>query len=232
MAKTVTHNQDNESFFGEERLLDKAQNSSFTGMIFELLSEKKPSPEEEKLFELILNLSIDHGEDTPSASETIKAAEEGKSISESLAAGVVQINEHHGGAVEPSMRFLYQVKDGADVQKLVNEYIEQEEIIGGFGHRIYTDVDPRAELILKKLEEAGLGTEFVRIARKVQDAIEANKGVRLVVNVDGAIAVTLCTFGWDPSLGKAVFLIARTPGLCGQYFNNLKTQMSNVKSTS
>jgi len=50
--------------------------------------------------------------------------------------------------------------------------------------------------------------------------LEAQKGKKLPLNIDGAIAVALCSFGWDSKLGKAVFLIARTPGLCGQYLTN------------
>jgi len=50
--------------------------------------------------------------------------------------------------------------------------------------------------------------------------LEIQKGQKLPLNIDGAIAVALCSFGWDPKLGKAVFIIARTPGLCGQFLNN------------
>jgi citrate synthase len=66
----------------------------------------------------------------------------------------------------------------------------------------------------------GSSGDFVAIAKEIEQKLEEKKGKKLVLNIDGAIAVVLCAFGWEPKLGKAVFLIARTPGLIGQYLNN------------
>lgn len=221
MAKTVTHNENNESFFGEEKLMEKAQNSSFTSLIFELLSERKPSDKEAQIFELVLNLSIDHGPDTPSAAKTREAAKAGETVSEAVAEGIKQINDTHGGAIEPAMEILYRIQDtGFRVQGKVKEYIRENKKIPGLGHRVYKDTDPRAELIFKKLNETGLGGEWIKLEQSLQEEFEKQSGKHLPINIDGAIAACLCTFGWDPGLGKAVFIIARTPGLCGQYLNN------------
>ena len=45
MSKTVTH-KNNIPYFGDKNLLEVAQKNSFSDMIFELLSENKPSPSE------------------------------------------------------------------------------------------------------------------------------------------------------------------------------------------
>ncbi len=221
MPKTITH-KDNTPYFGEDPLLEIAPNRSFTEMIFELLSGKKPSGKELKLFETILNISIDHGVDTPSAIEVIKSAKEGKTISESVASGIIQVNDTHGGAGEPAMELFYEIEStNKDVAKLVDEYINAEKRLPGFGHRIY-EVDPRTELIFKIAEEEGLETKFIDIAKKIQSVLSEKKDRAMPINVDGAIAAVLCTFGWPKELGKAVFIIARTPGLCGQYLNSSK----------
>lgn len=221
MAKTIRHNEDNTaSYWGQEDHLEVAKQRTFTEMVFELLTEKPPSPQERQLFDLILNLSIDHGGDTPSAQATIQSARDGKNISDAVAAGVSQINDTHGGAIEPAMRLFYRInKDQLDIPSLVKEYLDQKKLLSGFGHRIYT-VDPRSQLILKKLEESNLGSEFINAARQIEGELEAQKGRKLPLNIDGAIAVVLCAWGWDPKLAKSVFIIARTPGLCGQYLNN------------
>ena len=70
MAITVTHIDNDETkpaLFGEDDHLDVSKNLTFTEMIFEMLTERKPSPAEVKLLDLILNLSIDHGPHAPSA---------------------------------------------------------------------------------------------------------------------------------------------------------------------
>ena len=221
MAKTIVHNETGSALWGDEDHLQVAQSRSFSSLIFELLSEKIPTKEEEKVFELILNLSIDHGPDTPSAEAVIAAAKNNKNISEALVLGILQINDMHGGAQEKLMELFYGVQSlEFRIQNLVEEYLKEEKRMPGFGHRIYKDKDPRAELILNSLKENGFNSEFIKIAKDLEKELEAQKGQKLPLNIDGAIAVVLCSFGWDPKLGKAVFIIARTPGLCGQFLNN------------
>lgn len=220
MSKIVTH-IDLKSYFGDEDHLEKAKATKFSDLIFELLSERKPTDAESKVFELILNLSIDHGPETPSALKVIESAKEGKTISESVASGVLEINDRHGGAIEPGMDFLYKIKnEKLDISETVKDYLNNKKIIGGFGHRLYKDSDPRAQLILDTLKEHNLGEEWILLSKDVEEEIEKNKGVHLPLNIDGAIAVALCSFGWESRLGKAVFLSARMPGLCAQYLNN------------
>ncbi len=224
MAKTITHKNDT-AYFGVEPHLEVAPSKGFVELTFELLTERAPTEAEKAIFELILNLSIDHGPETPSALQVIQAAEEGKSMSEAVAAGILQIGDKHGGAAEPGMKFLYKIHeddlDEAGIKSLIEEYLAEQRIIGGFGHRIY-QVDPRAELIITKLQQYDLGLDYIKLARAIEHELEAQKGRKLPLNVDGAIAVAFCTFGFKPELGKAVFMIARMPGLIGQYLNSSK----------
>lgn len=220
MAKTIVHDEAGDAKWGDEDHLQIAQTRSFSSLIFELLSEKVPTEQELKVFELILNLSIDHGPDTPSAVRTIEEAKEGETISESVAEGIEAINDTHGGAQEQLMKLLYSIKNQElSIKGLVEQKLENKERIAGFGHRIYKDIDPRAQLILKTLTDNGFSDEFIKIAKDLEKELETQKGNKLPLNIDGAIAVVLCTLGWDSKLGKAVFIIARTPGLCGQYLN-------------
>jgi citrate synthase len=220
MAKTVVH-QDLKSYFGEEDHLTLAQSTKFSDLIFELLSERKPTESESIVFELILNLSIDHGPETPSTIKVIESAKEGKTISESVSSGVLEINDQHGGAIEPGMEFLYKIKnENLNVSEVVKDYLDNKKLIGGFGHRLYKELDPRSELIIKTLNDQGLGEEWIDLSKEVEQEIEKNKGIHLPLNIDGAIAVALCCFGWEARLGKAVFLSARVPGLCAHFLNN------------
>ncbi len=221
MAKLITH-KSQEPYFGDESLLSIAPKRSFSDMIFELLSGKKPKPNESKLFETILNISIDHGEDTPSAIEVINKAKEGKLMTQSVAAGILQINDYHGGAIAPCMKLFYDIKKKKlDVKKVVREYVSLDRRIPGFGHRIYK-VDPRTQLLFKLAKEEGLSQEYIELAREIQKELSEIKKKELPVNIDGSITSILCAFGWEPRLGNAVFLVARAPGLCGQFLNNSK----------
>jgi len=221
MPKTVTH-KDEIPYFGKDSLLDLAPKRSFASMIFETLSGIKPTEDQAFLFETILNVSIDHGPDTPSATEVIRKANEGKLITQSVAAGVLQINDYHGGAIEPAMELFYRIKKKSlDPKMVVREYLSLDKRIPGFGHRIYS-VDPRSQLLFKLMKEKKMSQEYVELAEEIVKSLKEAKGKDLPVNIDGAIAVILCTFGWEAGVGKAVFLVARTPGLCAQYLANSK----------
>jgi len=221
MSKIITH-KNNLPYFGDELLFDVAPNRSFSEMIFELLSGKKPSPGQKKVFETILNISIDHGHEAPSAVETIKSAKEGRTISESVASGILQINDSHGGAIEPAMELLYKIKkEKLNIRRLISDYLSSGRRMPGFGHRIY-EVDPRSELIFKLAKIEKIPKTYIDIAREIEKELKEAKGKVLPINIDGSIASILCAFCWNPNLGKAVFIIARTPGLCGQFLNNQK----------
>lgn len=219
MAKTV-HHEELKSYFGDEDHLLVSQKSRFSQLIFEMLSERIPTPQELKLFELILNLSIDHGAETPSATATIQAQLEGKTLSQSVAAGILEINQRHGGAIEPTMEYLYKLQNNMTNSKdLVERSLNEDKRLAGLGHRIYKDEDPRTALIFEVMQKEGLSDQYILLAREVERQMELQKGKKLPLNIDAAIAVLLCTFGWEAKLSNAVFIIARTPGLCAQFLN-------------
>lgn len=220
MTKIVTH-EDTKSYLGDEDLLQVAQSKSFPQLIYEMLTEKTPSEPELAIFELILNLSIDHGTDTPSTKEVLRVKAAGGNISEAVSAGVLAINDSHGGAIEPCMEIIYRIKNSdLKVIELVEEKLAKDEKMPGFGHRIYKEIDPRAELIMEKLAFIEGSGDWIKIIYDLQKELQKQTGKELAINIDGAIALTLCVFGWESRLGKAVFLIARTPGLCSHFLNN------------
>ncbi len=224
MAKTITHIDNDETkpaLFGEADLLEYAKKHSFSEMIFEMLTARKATPCEAKLLDLILNLSIDHGPNSPSAVATIAAAKEGKTMGESVGAGMAQIGDRHGGAGGPLMEIIYRIKSQeSSVKEVIAEKLEAGERLPGLGHRVYKDLDPRAQLIMKTAVEEGVGVEYVEIVNQIRDEMERQSGKSLPVNIDGAIAAVFCGFGLAPELGIAIFIIARSPGLCAHFINS------------
>lgn len=219
MATTVTH-KNNVPFFGKRPLVNTAANATFSALIFETLSEKKPTVRELELFDLLLKLSIDHGTDTPSAKSTIEAARRGASIGEAVGEGMRMINEHHGGAQEPLMRIFYEIASGkTSAENSVEKLLRDKKRVPGFGHRMY-EKDPRAEIVLEVIEKLKFPKKYVTIANEMERALKnALPQKSLPLNVDGAIAIALCTLKWKPEWAQAVFITARSAGLCGQYIN-------------
>ncbi len=227
MAKTITHKIGNDetttAMFGDQDHLEYAQGHSFSQTIFEALVERQPSENETKLLDLILNLSFDHGPNSPSSSKTIEEAKEGEAMGEAVGEGIEQINEHHGGAGEPLMEALYRIKNEEfRIQNYVEQNIQGGKRVPGLGHRVYKDKDPRAELIMEKALQLGVGGDFIGVIREIRGEVEKQTGKSLAVNIDGAIAAVFCGFGLEPKAATAIFIIARTVGLTAHYMDSSK----------
>ena len=224
MVNTITHIDNDETkpaLFGEQDLLEFAQKNTFTEMVFEMLTERKPSEAEVRLLNLILDLSADHGPYAPSAVATIESAKSGKTMGESVGDGMAQIGDRHGGAGGPLMEILYRVKSQVSrVEEVVKELLADGKRMPGMGHRVYKDLDPRAQLIMKTAIENGIGAEYVKMVNEVRDELESQSGKSLPVNIDGAIAAVFCGMGLKPEHGIAIFIVARAPGLCAHFINN------------
>ena len=86
---------------------------SFGAAVYLILTGELPSPAVARLMDAILVSSIDHGATPPSALSARTVASTGATLSASVAAGVMSINRHHGGAIEDCARQLKAIADGA-----------------------------------------------------------------------------------------------------------------------
>lgn len=181
---------------------------------------RRLAPKECELLEKIFIICLDHGPDSPSAKATIAAAKGGKDLLRSVEAGVSEINERHGGAIEGLARILKSDRRSED--KIVAEYLAEDKRLPGFGHRLYKDKDPRAEYLLKQADKLGYAKTVVVRARRLEAELEKQKGQKLVLNIDGALAAILLELKVPVELMNAFFLWPRVAGLVHQYGHNRK----------
>lgn len=186
---------------------------SFVSLIYYFFRQSWPTSQEAKVFELMLKIAIDHGPETPSAVATIAAARSGGSLSESAAAGISALTEVHGGAIEPCMELLYR---RAPAKSLASKLFRQHQKVPGAGHRVYKITDPRAQLLLSAMKKSVAARKYGRRLEEII-AVYCNLAGKPVfpINIDGAMAVVLCSLKFTPSAGRAVFIAARTNGLLG-----------------
>src|SRR5881392_843487 len=193
---------------------------SFGAAAYLVLTGELPKPAVARLMDAILVSSIDHGVTPPSAVAARTTASTGASLSASVAAGIMSINRHHGGAIEDCARQLKKIADRA-----ANESISMEESatrtlaamreagerMSGFGHRVHTK-DPRTARLFEVAREAGVDGPHMKAARAVEKSF-ADAKKSLPINVDGAIGAILADLGMNPAAFNGIFMIARTPGL-------------------
>src|SRR5437773_3312301 len=117
---------------------------SFGAAVHLLLTGELPSPAIGRLMDGILVSSIDHGATPPSALAARTVASTGGSLSASVAAGIMSINRHHGGAIEDCARQLKKIADRATRESIsmdeaatrsLAEMKEAGDRMPGFGHR-------------------------------------------------------------------------------------------------
>ncbi len=193
---------------------------SFGAAVYLILSGALPDQRIGRLMDAILVASIDHGATPPSCLAARTVASTGASLSASVAAGIMSINRHHGGAIEDCARQLARIiarakSEATSLEHAANatmvEFKARGERFSGFGHRIHTK-DPRTPRLFELAAEAGVDGAHMAAARALQDAFAAT-GKPLPINVDGAIGAILADVGLDPALFNGIFMIARTPGL-------------------
>jgi citrate synthase len=141
-------------------------------------------------------------------------------LSASVAAGIMSINRHHGGAIEDCARQLKGIADRATSESISMDEAatrtlaamkEAGERMPGFGHRYHTK-DPRTARLFELAREAGVDGSHMKAARAVEKSF-ADAKKALPINVDGAIGAILADLGMNPSAFNGIFMIARTPGL-------------------
>lgn len=188
---------------------------TFTDAIWLELKGELPGELERAMLDAILISTIDNGLGPPSITNARNSASAGNPMQAALAAGVLGIGDSHGGAIEECARLLQM---GLTTEKLIEKVVGSGDRIPGFGHKIYKDEDPRATQIFNKAKELGFYGEHCELVRDVEAELEKQKGKRIVLNVDGAIAAVISDMGFDYRLGKGFFLIGRVVGLVAHIF--------------
>jgi len=127
----------------------------------------------------------------------------------------------HGGANEAVLRMLTSIGDVEHVPAYMERVKARDELLYGFGHRVYKNYDPRATVIKgvvdEVLEVAGpdpllaVAQELERIA--LEDDYFVSR--RLYPNVDFYSGIAYRAIGFEPAAFTVLFAVARTVGwLC------------------
>jgi succinyl-CoA synthetase alpha subunit len=194
--------------------------ASFGAAVYLILKGSMPDAKIGRLMDAILVSSIDHGATPPSALAARTVASTGAALSAAVAAGIMSINRHHGGAIEDCARHLGAIiarseKEKTSLQETVRSEISQMKARGGrmpgFGHRIHSK-DPRTQRLFELAADAGISGGHIAAAHAMEREFAAI-GKPLPINVDGAIGAILADLGLDPRIFNGIFMIARTPGL-------------------
>ncbi len=205
-----------------EQLIGRAR---FPEMIWLMLRGELPSPAQADLLEAALVPGVDHGPHAPSIAIARMAVTCGLPVNGAMASAINVLDDIHGGAGQQCMELYREIdaeagQDG-DLAQGATRVIERhreagEKIVPGFGHRFHP-VDPRTaplfELVAKAEAAGTVSGRYARIGRAVEQVLEALKKRHIPMNIDGITAVIFCELGFEPELGRGLFILSRAVGI-------------------
>ncbi len=167
----------------------------------------------------IFTLHADH-EQNASTSTVRLAGSTGANPYACIAAGIAALwGPSHGGANEAVLEMLDEIGSVENVPEFMEKVKSREVKLMGFGHRVYKNFDPRAEVLKKAcdevLEALGIDDPKLELAMALEKIaledpffIERN----LYPNVDFYSGIILKAIGIPTSMFTVIFSLARTSG--------------------
>jgi citryl-CoA lyase len=203
-------------------LIDLIGTRSFGDVVFLLWSGDLPRGKEGRMVEACLVAAAEHSVVAPSVDAARFVASAGVPLQAAVAAGMIGLGDHHGGAVDAAAEVLTEAagteKPDREAAREVAERIRSEgRRLPGYGHVVH-DPDPRAGRLLDVAGELGFRGRWCSLAEALEAVTEEVFGRRLLMNIDGALAAILLELGLDRRLGKAFYVVARAPGFVAHVF--------------
>ena len=180
-----------------------------------------------KALDKIFILHADH-EQNASASTVRMSGSTGANPFACIAAGCASLwGPSHGGANEEVLKMLAEIGDKRNVGQWVKKAKDPSDPfrLFGFGHRVYKNFDPRAQVIQKTahevLAELGIKHEpLLEVAMELERIALVDDYFikrRLYPNVDFYSGIILKAMGFPTSMFTALFAIGRTVGWVAQW---------------
>lgn len=199
----------------------------FLDLMFSVPAEPyKVNPVAARALNLLFILHADH-EQNASTSTVRLVGSTGANPYACVSAGISALwGPAHGGANEAVLRMLDEIGDVSQVGKYIEKAKDKNDPfrLMGFGHRVYKNYDPRAEIIRKAchdvLADLGVTDPLLDLAMELEKiALEDEYFVqrKLYPNVDFYSGIIYKALGIPVSMFTVMFAIGRTAGWVAQW---------------
>lgn len=197
--------------------------SNFLHMMFSLPCEEyHVDPEVSKILNLLLILHADHEQNCSTSTVRIVGSSEAN-LYASISAGICALwGPLHGGANQKVVEMLEMIhEDGGDVSRYVEmaKTKDSQFKLMGFGHRVYKNYDPRAQVIRtacdKMLAKMKKPDPLLDIAKKLEEAALKDEYFverKLYPNVDFYSGIIYRAMGIPVPAFTVMFALGRLPG--------------------
>ncbi len=202
--------------------------SNFLYMVHSLPTEEYiPDPVVVAALNVLLILHADHGQNCSATAVKLVGSGEANIFS-SVAAGVLALSgPRHGGANQEVLEMLEAMEAaGGDVSYFIERAKDRSDPfrLMGFGHRIYKNFDPRAQIIKRAAEDVlaklGIDDPLLNIAFELERVALSDDYFierRLYPNVDFYSGIIYRALGFPTDMFTVLFALGRLPGWLAQW---------------
>jgi citrate synthase len=216
---------------GQDLTEDLMGQVGFGELAFWLVTLRRPTPSEVRVFEAVLVALADHGFTPTAIAARLTFLSAPDSLQGALAAGLLGGGSRFLGVTEDCGQFLHAVlerqadlptdpDDTAGWDALALDAVRREREAGrfvpGLGHPVHKVLDPRTPRLIAIAEQEGLRGPHLRLFEAIGRTHEQVLGRRLPLNGAGVCGAALADLGLPVELLRGFALLARAAGLLGQ----------------
>ncbi len=187
----------------------------------------EPNPILEKAMDQLFILHADHEQNCSTTTMRTIGSSDADPYSATAGAIAALYGPKHGGANEAVLRMLEEIGSVDQVPEYVHRAKNGEFRLMGFGHRVYKNFDPRAEVVKDLAHDVfevtgknpliDIAVELERIALEDDYFVER----KLYPNVDFYSGIIYQAMGFPTDMFPVLFAIGRIPGWLAQWQENL-----------
>ena len=214
---------------------DLTYTGNFLSMLWKMSEPQyKPHPKIERAMEVLFILHADHEQNCSTNAMRSVGSSRPDPYSTTAAAAAALWGPLHGGANEDVIHMLERIGDKKNVPDFVKRVRAREELLMGFGHRVYKSYDPRAKIIKRTCDEVldvaephpllEIALELERIALEDDYFIER----KLYPNVDFYSGLIYQALGFPVDMFPVLFAIPRTAGWLAQWREMIEDEEQKI----
>jgi citrate synthase len=223
-----TSDADKITVLGHDLAADLMGKVGFGELAMWLVTQRRPTPGQVRVFEAVLVALADHGFTPTAIAARLTFLSAPDSVQGALAAGLLGGGSRFLGVTEDAGRFLSDViaeagddlpVDDAGWDALALGAVQRARSAGSFipglGHPVHKVTDPRTPVLIAIAEEEGLRGPHLKLFEAIGRVHPAVLGRTLPLNGAGTCGAALADLGLPPDLLRGFALLARTAGLLG-----------------
>jgi citrate synthase len=214
---------------------DLSYTANFLAMLFKM-SERKFEADERlvKALDVLFILHADHEQNCSTNAVRSVGSSQVDPYSATAAGIAALYGPLHGGANEAVLRMLRRIGSVDKIPEFIEGVKNGKERLMGFGHRVYKNFDPRAQIIKKACDDVFEVTgvnPLLQIAKELEKiALEDEYFVqrKLYPNVDFYSGLIYEALQFPPEMFTVLFAIGRTPGWLAQWLELVQDKEQKI----